>query len=437
MLSRRRASARASIASSACSRVSTSTSSRADGVLLDEDAVGQGKPVVLPAARPDRVLFQDAEQRGGLPRIQNAGAECRYPLDVRSRGRGDAGEMLEEIQGDPFPPEKPSRRPSRLPDLLPPGHPGPFPDERSRDLRIDLAEHLGRHHAAAEHALRPGEELPVRGAGKGGAEGVAERSVLPERGPDDLLVFESRNHDRYRVTSSRFFPRLDSFCSRSSWRVRCASTMSPGAFAMNFSFPSFALTTESSALAFSISLRSRRASLRKSMSPARGRHTSMSFTTAVASSTGMYSGSLYTTFPARASRRMISSWSRRNARSSVCPFRRTSTLFAGDTWSSLRMFRTARMTSMRCPMSSSTSTSARSGSAAGYSSARMLPRSPGSDCQISSERNGRNGWEIRRIVSNTKRRTDRWFSLVFPDASGDREGLIISRYQSQNSCQVN
>jgi hypothetical protein len=88
-------------------------------------------------------------------------------------------------------------------------------------------------------------------------------------------------------------------------------------------------------------------------------------------------------------------------------------------FSSLRMLRTARMTSMRCPMSSSTSTSIL-GLDGGAPCRRMLSRFPGNDCQISSVRNGMNGCPRVRIVSKARRRTALWFCRTSGSASGDR-----------------
>src|SRR3970040_1280451 len=71
---------------------------RTDGVLLDENAVGQAKTVAVPAACPHGVLFQDTKQGSGLPGVQNPGAERGYPFDIRGRGRGDSGQAPEDTQ---------------------------------------------------------------------------------------------------------------------------------------------------------------------------------------------------------------------------------------------------------------------------------------------------------------------------------------------------
>ena len=106
------------------------------------------------------------------------------------------GGTLEEIQGYPLPAKKRCRLPFRLPDLQSPGHPASFLEKRRFDLRIDLAKHLGRHHASAENAPGSGDERSAGLPGEGRAKGVAKRRVLPERGADQLLVFDSGDHNR-------------------------------------------------------------------------------------------------------------------------------------------------------------------------------------------------------------------------------------------------
>src|SRR5512134_184221 len=289
----------------------------ADPVLFDQDAVGERGAMIDAASDPDGVFLQRAMQGGGLPGVQDPGAVRGDLLHVSRGRRGDAGKPLQEIQRHALAAQQGTCGTPRLAHAIPGLHAEPLLRERHGDRPIDLPENLGRHGAAAEDAWSASDKRAVRGRRQGCPEGIAERSVLAQRGVDERFEFKTVDHERYRVTSSRFLDSLEHFSSRSSFRARCAATMSAGAFATNFSLASFAATTESSAPALSTSFRRRLASWSKSMSPANGRQTSMSFTTAVASWTGMYSGSLYTTFSALARRRRISSCSRRNASSST------------------------------------------------------------------------------------------------------------------------
>ena len=101
-----------------------------------------------------------------------------------------------------------------------------------------MAKHLFRHRPPAENAGPPGEEYTLPVPGQRLPEGVAEGSVLTQRVPYEPLVMAARDQERYLLTSSRFFPSFSSFCSSASRRSRRASTMSSGAFAMNFWFSS-------------------------------------------------------------------------------------------------------------------------------------------------------------------------------------------------------
>ena len=261
---------------------------RADPVLLDEDPVRKGEPVVRSAPHPDGVLLEDPEQRRRFPRVEQLRPVRGDPRSVEGRRGGHAREPLEEVEGHPLRPQEGTGRTGRTPDPVAAGHPAPVGGEGNGNGRVDLAEHLRRHRPAAQHPVTPRkEERPTRHPGTPLRRG--RRTGRPRAGPRGRSprTWCREITARYRLTSSRFFPSLAIFRSSVLSRSRRASTMSGGALAVNRAFPSCPAMRAYSAFVFSTSLRRRFSSCPKSMRPSRGRQTSMSFTTAVASFTGM------------------------------------------------------------------------------------------------------------------------------------------------------
>ncbi len=71
-------------------------------VVLEHDAVEEAEAVIPAATAGDGVFFQHAPAGGGLARIEKAGAGLAEGGGVAAGLRGDAGEALEEVEGDAF-----------------------------------------------------------------------------------------------------------------------------------------------------------------------------------------------------------------------------------------------------------------------------------------------------------------------------------------------
>ena len=152
---------------------------RADPVLLDQDPVRKGEPVVRPAPHPDGVLLENPEQRRRFPRVEKLRAVGGDPRSVEGRRGGHAREPLEEVQGHPLRSQERGGGTGRVPDPVAPGHATPFGGEGNGNGRVDLAEHLRRHRPAAQHPVTPRQEKARRvspdASPKGSPNGASSR----------------------------------------------------------------------------------------------------------------------------------------------------------------------------------------------------------------------------------------------------------------------
>jgi hypothetical protein len=71
-------------------------------VLLDQDRVVEAHAVIGPAAGGDRRLLQGAQARGGLARVEDAGAGELHPGNESRGQRGHTGEVAEEVERRPL-----------------------------------------------------------------------------------------------------------------------------------------------------------------------------------------------------------------------------------------------------------------------------------------------------------------------------------------------
>ena len=162
---------------------------RCQVVVLDQDRARQIHAVVLPPAAPHRVLLQRPPARQGLPRIENLGVGSAHRgYELRGQ-RGDAGQVLHEVQRDALRREHSARvttdeqhrRPSL--DRLAVGF------DRTRDgLGVHLPECLECQQDTAHGAGPPRDDRAARATrtDDGGDRGdVVERAVLFQRHPDE------------------------------------------------------------------------------------------------------------------------------------------------------------------------------------------------------------------------------------------------------------
>ena len=70
---------------------------------LDEDAVEQTNAVIVSAALPNRVLRQQPPARDRFARVKNLGRRTGDGIDIAARERGDAAQVLHEVESQKNP----------------------------------------------------------------------------------------------------------------------------------------------------------------------------------------------------------------------------------------------------------------------------------------------------------------------------------------------
>ena len=114
-----------------------------DVVVLDQDGVVEPQPVVVAATGADGVFFQQPQSRCGLPGVHHPGAVGSGQIRQFSGPGGDAGQVLEQIQGQPFPGEHA------------PGTAGDLGDEGPRFQRFSVPGQGFKSQAGVQHLEHP------------------------------------------------------------------------------------------------------------------------------------------------------------------------------------------------------------------------------------------------------------------------------------------
>ena len=84
---------------------------RGDVVVLDQNRVVKAHAVVGDAAGRRRLLFERAQSRRGLARIEHAAPGARDRIGVSARGGGDPAQALQEVERHPLAFEQQAGRP--------------------------------------------------------------------------------------------------------------------------------------------------------------------------------------------------------------------------------------------------------------------------------------------------------------------------------------
>ena len=128
--------------------------------LSDNEPVGETLVQADAASHLDGVLLEEAEARGGPARVEDASLGALDGIGELRRLRGDAGEMLQEVQGGPFSPKDADRRPGNTRHELAPGERHPIGRARLKgDVLVDQLEDPFEDGQTGQHPILIRDQL--------------------------------------------------------------------------------------------------------------------------------------------------------------------------------------------------------------------------------------------------------------------------------------
>ncbi len=141
-------------------------SSQRNVIALDQHAVGEIQPVILPAAAAHRVLVNHAQPRRRLARIENSHVRALDRIHKLAGGGRDSGHALQKIQDHPLTRQNHPRVMPDHRDLLPRVHADAIKNRRmARHLvmRSDRAVERGVDVENPRHAAEAGQNALLLG----------------------------------------------------------------------------------------------------------------------------------------------------------------------------------------------------------------------------------------------------------------------------------